>query len=213
MMVRPSNPKVTWLLIGGATCALGAGTWVMVARSGSAANAGTPVPAEFSKEALKAKMAEGPGGFEVMRDAMEREDLTEEQRRQIGENARSVFRERMEAAVNEYFSAQTEEEKNAALDRQIDQFQNRPQPTEEQRKEREKRREERRAEGGARPEPTQQERKERSESRNPDQMARQMAFFAAVRDRATQRGITLPQGQGGPGGGRGGFGGPRRDGP
>ena len=213
MMVRPSNPKVTWLLIGGATCALGAGTWIMVGRDGAAASTGVPIPAEFSKEALQAKMAEGPGGFGVMREAMEREDLTEEQRRQIGENARSVFRERMDATMAEYFNAQTEEDKNAVLDQQIDQFQNRPQPTEEQRKEWEKRREERRAEGGARPEPTQQERKERSESRNPDQTARQMAFFSAMRERATQRGITLPQGPGGMGGGRGGFGGPRRDGP
>lgn len=209
-MVRPNNPKVTWLLIGGATCALGAGTWIMVGRGGAAASVGVAIPAEFSKEALQAKMAEGSGGFGAMREAMEREDLTEEQRRHIADNARSVFRERMEATVNEYFKAQTEDEKNAVLDQQIDQFQDRPQPTEEQRKEWEKRREERRAEGGGRPEPTQQERKERSESRNPDQTARQMAFFSAVRERATQRGITLPQG---PGGGRGGFGGPRRDGP
>jgi uncharacterized protein YdaU (DUF1376 family) len=209
MMVRPNNSKVTWLLIGGATCALGAGTWVMVARSGTAVNAGVPVPEEYSKEALKAKMAEGPGGFGVMREAMEREDLTEEQRRQIGENARSIFRERMEATVNEYFSAETEDEKNAVLDQQIDQFQDRPKITEEQRKEWEKRREERRAEGGARPEPTQQERKERSESRNPDQMARQMAYFSAVEHRATERGIKMP----GPGpGGPGGFGGPGRGG-
>jgi hypothetical protein len=209
MMVRPNNSKVTWLLIGGATCALGAGTWVMVARSGTAVNAGVPVPEEYSKEALKAKMAEGPGGFGVMREAMEREDLTEEQRRQIGENARSIFRERMEATVNEYFSAETEDEKNAVLDQQIDQFQDRPKITEEQRKEWEKRREERRAEGGARQEPTQQERKERSESRNPDQMARQMAFFSAVEHRATERGIKMP----GPGpGGPGGFGGPGRGG-
>lgn len=213
MMVRPNNSKVTWLLIGGATCALGAGTWIVVARNGATADAGVPVPAEFSKDALQAKMAEGPGGFGAMREAMERPDLTEEQRRQIADNARSVFRERMDATVSEYFNAQTEDDKNAVLDRQIDQFQNRPQPTDEQRKEWEKRREERRAEGGVRPEPTQQERKERSESRNPDQTARQMAFFSAMRERATQRGITLPQGPGGSGGGRGGFGGPRRDGP
>lgn len=213
MMTQPTNSKAKWLLIGGATFALGAGTWFAVSRGGSKAEAGVPVPPEFTKEALEVKLADMSGGFGVMREIMEREDLTEEQRRQIGETARGIFRQRMEKTVNDYFTAQSDDEKNAILDQQIDQFQPRPQPTEQQRKEWEKRREERRAEGGGRPEPTQQERKERSESRNPDQAARQMAFFSAVRDRAEQRGITLPQNPGGPGG-RGGFGGgPRRDGP
>ena len=54
-----------------------------------------------------------------------------------------------------------------------------------------------------------EERKERSETRDPDRAARQMAYFAAIRDRATQRGIKMPFGPGG--GPRGGPGaGPRR---
>jgi hypothetical protein len=40
--------------------------------------------------------------------------------------------------------------------------------------------------------PTQAERKMRSESRDPDQMARRMAYFTALRKRAEERGIELP---------------------
>ena len=50
---------------------------------------------------------------------------------------------------------------------------------------------------------TQQERKTRAESRNPDQAAQHMAYFSALRARATARGIQMPFG-GGPGGGGGG---------
>ncbi len=60
--------------------------------------------------------------------------------------------------------------------------------------------------GGPRGEPTRQQRKERFESRNPDSMARRMAYFTAMRKRAQERGIQMPgfmgRGPGGPGGGR-----------
>jgi hypothetical protein len=46
-----------------------------------------------------------------------------------------------------------------------------------------------------------QERKARSESRDPDKMARRMAYFNAVRKRADEKGVKLPFG--GMGGGRG----------
>ena len=49
-----------------------------------------------------------------------------------------------------------------------------------------------------------EERKERSETRDPDRAGRQMAYFAAMRDRATERGIKMPFGAGGgPGAGPG----------
>lgn len=209
---QPSSSRnVKWLVIGGAAIALGATTWAVVGR-GSSASAGVAVPPEFTKEALKAKMDEGPGGFAAMREVRDREDLTDEQKRQIADNAREIWRERMDANVNEYFSAKSEDEKNTLLDREIDRMAEQAKRFEEQRKEWEKRREERRAEGGNRPTPTQQERKERSESRNPDQTARMMAYFSAMRDRAASRGIQMPDRPGGFGG-PGGPGGPRRNGP
>ena len=56
------------------------------------------------------------------------------------------------------------------------------------------------------------ERKERSESRNPDQMARRMAYFSALQKRAAERGVQMPFGRGGRDGGPG-RGGPRGGGP
>jgi hypothetical protein len=59
-----------------------------------------------------------------------------------------------------------------------------------------------------------QERKTRSESRDPDAMARRMAYFQALRARAAERGIPMPSGPGGGPGHGGGFGGgPSRGGP
>lgn len=197
--------KTIWA-IAGAVVFLSGTTWLIFGRGSADAHAGVPVPAEYSKESLKAKAAEGSAGFGAMREAMQREDLTEEQRRQIAQNAREVWRERMDAQVTEYFNAPTEEEKVAILDRQIDQMQEQMKGSEERRKEWEKQRQERRAgEQGPPRGPfgpqSQQERKERSESRNPDQTARTMAYFSALRERASSRGIPLPAGPGGPGGG------------
>jgi hypothetical protein len=51
--------------------------------------------------------------------------------------------------------------------------------------------------------PTREQQKMRTESRDPDQSARRMAYFTALRKRAEQRGIQMPmfgRGPGGPGG-------------
>ncbi|MBN1488448.1 MAG: hypothetical protein JXA69_00905 [Phycisphaerae bacterium] len=58
--------------------------------------------------------------------------------------------------------------------------------------------------GDRRGPPTQEQRKMRSESRDPDQRARRMAYFTALRKRAEERGIQMPFFGGGPGGGPGG---------
>ncbi len=207
-MLRNAAPKKTktfWAAIGsGLLLAAGAMAWTIIPRQDKKTSTAVAVPPELTVEALKTQTADAGRGFGVMREAMQRDDLTDEQRRQVAMNMRDVWQERMTERVNEYYDAPTEEDKNAILDRHIDEMQ-------ELRKEFEKRREElekMRAQNEPRmremfAQRTQQERKEQSESRNPDQMARGMAYFAAMQARAAQRGIQMPNR--GPGGGPGGF--------
>jgi hypothetical protein len=61
------------------------------------------IPAELSVDSLKAKAAEPDKLRETMRDTMQREDLTDEQRRQIAENMRTVWEAEMTKRVDEYF--------------------------------------------------------------------------------------------------------------
>jgi pyruvate/2-oxoglutarate dehydrogenase complex dihydrolipoamide acyltransferase (E2) component len=200
-----NSPK-SWLIIAGSVVVLGGGAWGLSSYWKSAP-AGPAVPKDFSVASLKVTAAEEPGKLmDKVRESMDRDDLSEEQRRKIGENVREVWQTRMRESVDEYFNA-SDEEKNAVLDRHLEEFQKAMQAMEERRKEWEKEREndkdgerERRGRGMFGPQ-TQEERKAQSESRNPDQMARAMAYFAAVQKRAQERGMKLPQG--GPGRGRG----------
>jgi hypothetical protein len=212
MTIKAASSTKSYLVIGGlCVAAIAGGSSLAMLTKSSKASA---VPNDLTKEALRAQAKETPGQvFEKMRETMQREDLTDEQRQKVRENMREVGREMMEERVNEYFAAATEEEKKAILDRQIDEFM-------KMREEWEKRREEREKQGEKDGEPSdrqnwmaqqsQQERKERSESRSADQMAKMMVYFSAVQARATERGIKMP-GRGGPGGfgmggGRGGRG-------
>lgn len=210
-----SNSRRNLIVIGTlVTLAAAGGVWAWVARAPR-----TPelqIPAEYSADALKAKAETNPGEvFDSMRAAMDRKDLTDEQRDAIRDNMRKVMEEQMDKRLDEFFTASTDDEKKVVLDRHIDEWErmrkereakeaDRPPPTQEERDRW------RRAREGRTP-PTQAERKSRSESRNPDQMARRMAYFQAMQNRMKERGIQTPGfGPGGRGmGGRGPGGGPR----
>lgn len=199
------------------------GVWAIASRSGTPAPSPDGVLAEYSVENLKKVSEQDPGKMaEMMGSLFDREDLTEEQRREIRRNMERTFEDLLDKNINEYYAAQTDEEKTAVLDRQIDQFQERMKLWEERRREREAADAERsktaegekpresREERGRRMWQSQSrdERKARSESRDPEQSAKRMAYFAAAMKRAGARGISMPMGPGG-GGGRGpGGGGP-----
>ncbi len=140
-----------------------------------------------------------------LRAQMDDPNLSEEQRRELGRQMRAVWEARMDARLDEYFTASADSQ-SEILDRHIDEMQT-------EMKEREERRQQREQQPGAgeeRPRPprpdfasmTTQERKLRMESRDPDKQARRMAYFAAVRARMEERGIQPPpfgpMGRGGP---------------
>ena len=205
-----------YLIIGGlcAAAIAGGSGLAMLTKSNQASAA---VPKDLTIDALRAQAKEGPGlVFEKMRETMQREDLTDAQRQQVRDNMREVGREMMEERVNAYFAAATQEDKDAVLDRQIDEYMRMRDEWERRRAEREKNGEK---EGQPPDRPnwfaqqTQEQRKARSESRSADQMAKMMTYFSAVQARAAERGIKMPgRGPGGFGGGPGG-GGPGGRGP
>lgn len=172
----------------------------------SSDNEGDNLPTELTVAALTQATEDGNrrGTF---RNIIDRDDLTDEQRRQAFRNMRQVGRRQMQARIDEYFDAISQEEKNAILDAQIDEFAKRREQWQQRREQREADRESdrERMQDLFQP-PSKQERKARSENRNPDQTAKTMAYFSAMRSRMSERGIS---GGGGRGGGRGGRGGGR----
>jgi hypothetical protein len=194
--------------------AAGASIWGLTASKQVEAQPAVQVPKEFTVDALRSASVEQ--GFDTFRKAIEREDLTEEQRRQIMENGREVMEQRMDERMNEYFSCPKEDRKRI-LDKHLDEFEKLRQEREAREQERDKMSEEEREKERerwrkireGRPEPTQAERKARVESRSSDKSAQRMAYRQAMRDRMKERGIDLPRwggpgGPGGPGGRRGG---------
>jgi hypothetical protein len=153
-----------------------------------------------------------------IREQLHRTDLTEEQRHKLFESMRETREAEIDAEVEEYYAA-APEDKERILDRQIDKMQDEwKQRQAEHEKEAETHRDAQRDDGpttrphrGGFGNTTPQERKMRSETRNPDQMARRMAYFSALRARMGARGIQGPWGGGGhgPGGFGGGHGGGR----
>lgn len=172
------------------------------------------LPKELSVESLKAASDKPEKMMATMRDSFRRDDLTDEQRRELRRNMREVWRSRTTQRVNEYFSASSDEA-DAVLDRHLDELVSSMQAMRAARQEREKVRKNEPSEAGRRGgrgrmgSRSQQDRKESSESRNPDETARAMLYFNNLRARAADRGIQIP----GRGGGRGGGGGGRRRGP
>lgn len=191
------------LMAGGGVLLVGVGAWGVSAHFKTAPK---PEPVEPEK----------------LMEAMRQPDLTEEKRDELRHKMREAFEARMDARTDEYFNA-AEDERAVVLDQHIDEMLKEQEEREARRKERDEREgqapppEDRGAGPTSRPgrgprDMTPQERKTRSETRNPDQMARRMAYFQAMQARMAARGIQPPHGpggRGGPGGPRG-FGGPRR---
>lgn len=147
---------------------------------------------------------------EDMMDLWNREDLTDEQRRQLGANMRRVFMNNMADVAERLEAAQTPEEKNAILDEQIDNFvtfrermreyqdSRREEMTEEELDaEREERRERWRN-------PSREDREQRQMDQDPDRQAQMMNMFFQMQRRAQERGIEMGFGPGGRRGGPGG---------
>jgi hypothetical protein len=201
---KAASKTTTWVLMGGiAAVVLGGGTMIVRDRTARAKDPSAP-PAEYSVASLKAEIGEPGRLMEKLRDAAHREDLTDDQRRQIGRNMRDVMQTVMRERMDEYFTA-SEEDKNKILDRHIDEWQAQMERWERERQEAEKRGEDQ--EGSMRRmfgpgTQTQEERKAQAESRNPDQMAKAMSYFMAVQKRMSERGMKMPWGRGGPGGRR-----------
>ncbi|HSW46090.1 MAG TPA: hypothetical protein VLM89_11020 [Phycisphaerae bacterium] len=99
--------------------ALGAAVWGGVSLSKGKKST---LPRELSAEAIKAA-ANDPGQiFEKVRQAMESGNLTEEQRHELRENVHEVMEAQMDKRLDEYFTAPASQ-KQAILDRHIDEMQ------------------------------------------------------------------------------------------
>lgn len=202
---KTTSSAKSYLLLGGlCVAAVAGGSSVAMLTRGNKADA---VPSDLTVESMRAQAKEATPGqmFDKMRETMQRDDLTEEQRQKVRDNMRQVGREMMEERVEEYFAAATQEDKNAVLDRQIDEFMKMREEWEKRRAEREKsgEREGEQERPNWMAQQSQEDRKARSESRSPDQMARMMAYFTAMQVRAAERGIKMPGRGGGFGGGPG----------
>ncbi|MCH7592647.1 MAG: hypothetical protein IH989_07710 [Planctomycetes bacterium] len=165
------------------------------------------LPKELSVDSLRAAGDKPETMMATLRDSFRRDDLTDEQRRELRRNMREVWRSRTTERVNEYFNAPSDEA-DAVLDRHIDELVSSMQAMRTAREERQKvtkqdgSQADRRNGRGRMGSRSRQDRKQSSESRNPDETARAMLYFNNLRARATDRGIQIP----GRGGGRG-FGG------
>ena len=158
----------------------------------------------FSLEQLQVD-ADNPQKIrEAFREYIKRDDLTDEQRRQAFRKMRETRREGMKAFVDDFYAA-AEEDKNSILDDHIAEIQRRMADRERRRDEGNRpTAEEREAMRNLFQSRSQAERKSDSESRNADEMARNMAYRTALRGRMSERGISMPRGRGGPGRGGGG---------
>jgi len=166
---------------------------------------GPAVPKELRVASLKAQSADPDKLMDTMRNAYRRDDLTEEQRRQVRSNLREVWTSMIDERIDEYFGAAPNVQASI-LDKHIDEFQQRRKGWEKRRKEFEKERKARQAREGGDGESrearrsgdrrrfgsrSRTERKARSENRNPDKQVRRMAYFAAIRKRMSERGIQM----------------------
>jgi hypothetical protein len=214
MMTTLTEGRRKWFLAGGSVLLICAAAWGVTNHFWSAKDP-LGLPPELSAANLQAKAADPTTLMQTMHETMQRTDLTDAQREEVMHRMRGVWQARMDQRINEYFAAVAAEQKQAILDRQLDEMQKEMQEREARRAEMEQERaqHERDPNRPHRPDfaaQTPQEQKTRAESRNPDAMARRTAYFQALRARAAERGIQMPFGPGG-GGGRGGP--PGRGGP
>jgi len=207
-MPHMKSPK-TWLIASAGILVAGAAVWGLSGRP--EVRSEIDMPKGLSAEEIKQQAVTDPGRLrETVREAARNENLTDAQRRQLAGNMREAWRSGMNERVTEYVNA-PDDEKDAVLDKHLDEMQARWKEWEKRREEEDKKGEESGREDFRRlfGERSQQDRKADSESRNPDEMARGMAYFNALRSRAAERGIPMPRGpRGGAPGGRGPGGGP-----
>jgi hypothetical protein len=128
-----------------------------------------------------------------------RDDLTEEERTTLEENAQQAQVERLDEVVEGYFAAQTEEGQERYLDEQIDEWLRMREEMEQWQEVNPEKWEEMRERWRERMSrmPTRQERKEQFESGTMEKRARMFKYFMAARQRAEARGIDMswgPQG-------------------
>jgi hypothetical protein len=211
MFTSLTSGKRKWFLAGGGVLLISAAAWGVTSHFRPAADP-LGLPPELSPESLKAASAEPQKLRETMHATMERTDLTDAQRDEARRRMREVWEAQQDQRMQEYFAA-AEAEKQAILDRQLDEMQKMMQEREAHRAEmeREHAARERDPNHPRRPEVASmspQERKTRAESRDPNATARRMAYFQALRTRAAERGIQMPFGPGGGPGHGGGPGGP-----
>jgi hypothetical protein len=187
-------------------------------------------------QAIQAESSDPHKIMETVHEAMSRPGLTEEQRHELWQSARTAMEAQLDKRIDEYFAA-SDSQKQAILDRQIDEMQARMKEWQQRRAQWEQQGQQGRP-GSARPDgggrgggsaasgggtggppgaapgaggppggprgdrhgpPSREERMRHTQARNPDQAARRLAYFTAVRKRAEQRGIQMPFG---PPGGR-----------
>ncbi|MFQ5462090.1 MAG: hypothetical protein ACE5E5_05625 [Phycisphaerae bacterium] len=197
--------RKSWLIGGGVLLGLGLCAWGFYTHS---AEADSDLPEALTVSGIRAGMDDPGRSRESFRALMRDETLTEDQRRRAAKNMRTVWRDEMKKRVDEYFNAD-EDEQQAILDAQIDEFQARMNAWRKRREEREKQadkdgNDDRGGFRGMFGQRSKQERKEATESRNPDDMARTMAYFQAMRSRMSERGMQMPGRGGGRHGGSGG---------
>ncbi len=216
MVTTQSAAMVTgvFLLVGG-------GVWGMMGGFEGSKKRVSSLPENLQLEALREQVKEEQSALgRTMRESWRNEELTEAQRRELRRNMRTLWTEETDSRADEYYAA-ADEDRNVVLDRHIDEYRERMTRMREGWEQRRKEREAERKRNGEEPETeearrqrwrsrmggqTTAQRKARSESRSPDSRGRQMAYFGALRTRASERGIELWGGRGS-GGGRGGRGG------
>jgi hypothetical protein len=199
--------------------ALAAGVWGVVSwRGGSDSDA---LPEDLTVASLDAQFDDPAKMMKTMEEVLDRDDLTDEQRRKVRDNMRDVWQARMDKNVNEWFNAPPDQKK-AVMDRHIDQFQAAMEVWQKNgerlRKKWEAHRERRKAEGkdvedddnphgppgwGSRMQ-SKQGRQTMTQSRDPDRSARMSMYFGAVMARMNERGIEMPWHRGGRSGDRSG---------
>jgi len=213
-----------------AVAALGtvsAGAWWLTSGESAEPEETVQLPPELTKDSLRTQAMNDPSKLMKAMSSVDRDDLTQEQRQAARRNMRQIVTERLDKNIDEYFAA-SEAQKQAILDKQIDEFMEwRKKMREAFEARRAQREAERKQRGDEQPSEDQQqqrrrrflgdqgERKARAESRSADKMARRMAYFAAARARMAERGIDGGFGRGGRrrggnGGGGGGGGRPGR---
>jgi len=200
-----------------------AGVWGLVAMRGGDPDA---LPENLTVAGLETQFDDPEKMMRTMENVLDRDDLSDEQRRQIMENVGELWRTRMDTNVNEWFSAPPDQKK-AVMDKHIDQFQTAMKVWQKNgdrmRKKWEEYRKRRAAEGkevdeeeqnphgpsgwGSRMR-SQQGRQTMTQSRDPDRSARMSMYFGAAMARMKERGIEMPWQRGGGSGDR-----PARRGP